>query len=276
MDTLLEECRARARHFVVANMVRVPSCAARRQRGAADNDRDVVWRRVNVQAGLLPVVPELLLARAKEAHITPGLHWTEELAWYARRVSRSVRWGMGASWRSAALDVFRIAELAGEALPAPPVSSPIVPRRLLIACSMFLLRVIELAVACWRHIRIAEARVDGLLPVSKTDIEALEVTLTWGCRCVGKDTPCAYHAIKAQRAEIEHRFMNRNHEELPVFPCTTGDVPSKQIIIKARERGRTNRRGLRGRGGRAQVRRARHQTQRREMPCRPGDRPQED
>ena len=90
------------------------------------------------------------------------------------------------------------------------------------------------------HITIDEIKsvVSWVLPVSKTDVQALGTTLAWGCTCIANPPaspfPCPYHDMVAQLEFLHRRFavVGSLPFRLPLWPTESGEVPTKEKVIE--------------------------------------------
>ena len=104
------------------------------------------------------------------------------------------------------------------------------------------LREIEMSILLYSSVSFCMERslVAIWLPASKTDLEALSVTRTWGCVCPegeGRDAhSCPFHAALEQKTVLQQTFGERvNEDGFPFVPRKNGRTCTKaQVVAGAR------------------------------------------
>ena len=177
------------------------------------------------------------LSAAKERHILAGHAWTSQLAWEAKRCLRAVTRGIGPSKQAATLDMLLLSnitddEVATDIGPARPATAA------LLGC-WFMVREIELAAARVSHwqLQLSPPRILWMLPVSKTDPMALGAERAWGCLCHEFHTNmCPFHRAAQRLQWIQEWWSNVPAQDMPLFPDSAGETPSKPATVGALRR----------------------------------------
>ena len=184
------------------------------------------------------------ISRAKDAHVSAEMSWSDALAQAHTQAVASVTRGIGPAKQATPFDIVRGAAAANviENGPDYPRSFPVGLAELLTAAPFWALREIEASNAFWRDITFGTGTVCWRLPASKTDPKALGCERSWGCvssstdRCEG---PCPYHSMARQRDKIDglrsHLNLSNNLADLPVFPTAAGAVCAKSSVVEALE-----------------------------------------
>ena len=176
------------------------------------------------------------LSAAKDYHIRAGFPWSDALDQTARDCSRSVLRGIGPASQAVEFDVDKTVAACGGTEPLSD-GGPINFGAFVALSCFHVLREIEAGSALRRHITIdyENESETWLLPVSKTDIQALGCSRSWSCIC-GRAHPslCPYHVMVGHLRLLSFRFGAPGPEDsLPLFPSAAGSPPSKAAILSS-------------------------------------------
>jgi hypothetical protein len=179
------------------------------------------------------------LSAVKQAHVTAGFQWTQQLDLSGRQCSTSVGRGLGPPRQSAAVDLVRLQALDTD---NDLVGDKFVNngKHMLIIGSFFLMREIEssLALVCNAELDL-ELRIIRLkLSATKSDPGAVSETREWGCVCSEDQLiPCAFHSAVLQFDSLVAAFGPKAHwpADLPLFPLWDGGPYSKEQVVAVYE-----------------------------------------
>ena len=251
-SSLTTEARTEAMDSLIRDMYSASSKKPRASHARAWEKMHVAW--YGPDTPQFPLTPEKLLAvaalfkagryrsisnplsQAKAAHIELGGRWTEQLALVAKRIDRSITRGIGPASQCRSVDLWEICLLSDpDELNS---SGPLGPTNMIVGCSFFILREIEISLALWKSISFDTTKhtVTWMLAASKCDFKALGKVRTWGCVCSEADgnEPCPYHALRAQRQLVEDTLGMTGSEldACPVFPTRDGSVCDKTQVVR--------------------------------------------
>ena len=166
-------------------------------------------------------------ARAVEEHIRHGHDWTPALAQARKEAVRAITRGMGPPRQSAPLPLESLMGIPNELLP-PEGSAflgwPFNYRNLVVLASLWMLREIEVAFARVSDVHLSACGncVTWLLPVSKTNPQALGKKRTLGCTCGGKpEVPCGNCLMRSHIESSNKRISSSGgtvSDSTPLFP----------------------------------------------------------
>ena len=162
--------------------------------------------------------------------------WTSEPDRACKRSLASTQRGIGPARQCSEVPV---TEIAASNLSVQPLTEggPICPSEWAIINSFHLTRGGESACALGASVTMNPERksYDWLLPVSKTDPQAVGCTRSWGCVCVGATTgPCPYCAMVRLQAELLRKFGVNGQlpADLPLFPDTLVQWVSREAFVE--------------------------------------------
>ena len=167
----------------------------------------------------------------KESH-----EWTAGLDRARKKSLASTQRGIGPPKQCSEVPVTDIAMLKLSAEPLVE-GGPICPGEWATINSFHLTRGAESACALASSVSMnAERRTyDWMLPVSKTDPQAIGCTRSWGCVCLDSaQGPCPYHAMSRLMAELYRRFGIKDElpDDLPLFPNASGDWVAREAFVQ--------------------------------------------
>ena len=178
------------------------------------------------------------VARARQMHIMhtgadPSPNVQLALSVYTRAVTR----GMGPAALKDAFELEKLRNLV--ACPAPAAQLAVDPKALVVLGSWFMTRGIELSAARCVHLTVTQDQlsVNWMLPVSKTDVQALGTSRSLRCSCAptGRDGICPAHVAIDYLELLRGRFTEDVCKDpaFPLFPNGSGQVLSQSATVES-------------------------------------------
>ena len=167
---------------------------------------------------------EQYLETARQAHISAGHAWTQQLNLAAKQAKRACQRGRGPAKQAQPLPMKELAALQ-HTEPAVAPGGPAFPVRATLLASWWLLREIEASYANVSHVTVDDSTglIHWKLPSSKADWKALGAVRTHMCTCSekSKDRLCPFHLMSAQ---VE---WCKRHGFLHLLPQPDGSTSTK-------------------------------------------------
>jgi hypothetical protein len=175
------------------------------------------------------------LSAIRAHHVEYGFLWGQLLVHTGTWCTRSVLRGIGPARQSAPFHLQRL--LALDVASAPLVTGgPAGAKAMALLASMFLLREVEVSLACisaWTFAPL-DLELSWHLTSSKSDPLALGTTRTWGCLCGVDSLPCPYHVARSHLAWLSASGFS-TADDSPLFPTTDGGFAAKTAVVSSFE-----------------------------------------
>ena len=152
-----------------------------------------------------------------------------------RDVVRSVRRGLGPASLKNGFDVAVLSRLV-DTKDDRPFSLDSLPHvaDMMIICSWFMLRELEISFARDTHLTLHGEEVQLLVPVHKTNSMGSMTVRSLQCACGIRDHPlCPWHSAERHLIRLAAHPHRRADGYLPLFPLQNGDAASKHLLVKA-------------------------------------------
>ena len=163
-----------------------------------------------------------------------GLPTSHFLRSMIRDVVRSVKRGLGPSQLKSGFDLAALSRVVD-----PHDDQAFNMERaahmadLMILCSWFMLREIEISFSRDIHLTIAGSEVQLLVPVHKTNTHGALTVRSLMCACGIRDRPlCPWHAAERHLIRLSNHAHKGNKSYLPLFPDADGGAVSKYQFVK--------------------------------------------
>jgi hypothetical protein len=165
--------------------------------------------------------------------------WTPAMVLCRKRCLASTQRGIGPARQSMELPLQGIRDLDLGAEPLVP-DGPCCPMHWAILCCFHVLRGAESACALASSLQLDRIACTErfMLPVSKTDPQAIGCSRTWGCVCTsasrGALTACPFHSAAALLDHHQNRFSTTGASlpaDLPLFPGRDGGWCSRDGFL---------------------------------------------
>ena len=152
-----------------------------------------------------------------------------------RDVVRSVRRGLGPSRLKAGFDLSALSKLVDNRDDVPfDMDRPAHMTDLMILCSWFMLRELEISFARDTHLTISGNEVQIMVPVHKTSTHGSLTVRSLRCACGVRDQPlCPWHAAERHLIRLGDHPHKSNQGYFPLFPSSEGDAITKYLFTKA-------------------------------------------
>lgn len=166
------------------------------------------------------------------AHGTPVAPFLRSMI---RDVVRSVRRGLGPSSLKSGFDVATLARVVDPRDDKPfSLESLAHTADLMIICSWFMLRELEISFARDTHLTLHGEEVQLLVPVHKTNSMGSLTVRSLQCACGIRDHPlCPWHAAERHLIRVASHPHRRSDGYLPLFPLANGHSVTKHLLVKA-------------------------------------------
>ena len=187
------------------------------------------------------------LSRAKDLHME-NHDWSSQLARAQKRAGAAARRGRGPSHQAGEFPLDQAAPLAHELESQVPQPSPFGSlgfplnfEAYVVCACFFILREIECSLILVKSLTIdlINLKITILLPVSKTDPEAVSCSRSWSCVCGdrvhARCRPCPVHSLIEHMEILEAYFGSPLPEDLPLFPDVDGGTSEKHMIAQGLE-----------------------------------------
>ena len=150
-------------------------------------------------------------------------------------VVRSVRRGLGPSSLKAGFDVAVLGRLVDTDDDHPFQLDRLAHvTDLMIICSWFMLRELEISFARDSHLTLHGEEVQLLVPVHKTNTMGSLTVRSLRCACGVQDHPlCPWHAAERHLIRVSSHPHRRTDGYLPLFPQADGSTATKYMLVKS-------------------------------------------
>ena len=187
------------------------------------------------------------LSRAKDAHMEEH-EWNTQLFRAQKRANAAAKRGRGPSHQAGEFPLDQAAPLANQLesqVPQPGpfggIGFPLNFETYMVTACFFVLREIECSLILLKSVvlDIVNLKLTILLPVSKTDPEAVSCSRSWSCVCGDRPhdrcRPCPVHSMIEHMELLKQYFGEPLDGDLPLFPDVDGGISEKHRVAQGLE-----------------------------------------